>query len=52
MFFFALLTYIFSTGVCYNGIAAALNAIVTNLTKNDDDRRVASTFRMFGGGAG
>ncbi len=52
MFFFALLTYIFSSGVCYNGLAAALNAIVTNLTKNDNDRRVASTFRMFGGGAG
>lgn len=52
MFFFALLTYIFSSGVCYNGLAAALNAIVTNLTKNDNDRRIASTFRMFGGGAG
>ncbi len=52
MFVFALLTYIFSSGVCYNGLAAALNAIVTNLTKNDNDRRVASTFRMFGGGAG
>ena len=52
MFWYAVLTYILSSGVCYNGLAAALNAIVTNLTKNDEDRRVASTFRMFGGGAG
>jgi len=51
-FWYAMLLYILSSGFVYTGLAAAMSAVLPNLTNKNEERIKANSFRMVGGALG
>jgi len=51
-FWYAMLLYIFASGFCYTGLAAAMSAVLPNLTNKNEERIKANSWRMVGGSLG